>query len=419
MRFLHLVPRYYPYVGGSELYVQQISEHLASRGHEVTVLTTNAWDLEYFWNPSRRHLPSGVLSHNGVTVVRLPVHHLPLPHFTHRALHRLTLELARLKMPKGITACLSQWWVRVPQLIVWLRQKGLAFDLVHTNSVPFDTFLLAPLDALGDQRPVICTPHTHFGTFEDRSPTYYTMPHQLAALNQCSRVVAQTPYEAQMLSRLGVDPERIRLGGVGVRAELVTGGDPQRFRTNFGLKGPIVGYLGTAAFEKGAIHLLQAVRCLWGKGMEVNLVYAGPTLSDFEKVASRISDRRLKVLGFVDHATKRDFLAAIDLLAMPSRTEAFGIVYLEAWANGKPVIGARAGAVSTVIRHGVDGFLVDFGDIHQLALCLEALLQSPDLRRSLGNHGRERVLREFSWEHVFTRLRAIYAEATGVPEEAI
>jgi glycosyltransferase involved in cell wall biosynthesis len=126
-----------------------------------------------------------------------------------------------------------------------------------------------------------------------------------------------------------------------------------------------------------------------------------------------------RALGFVDSETKRDFLAAIDVLAMPSRTEAFGIAYLEAWANGKPVIGARSGAVTTVIREGIDGLLVDFGDTNQLSKALEALILSPELCRTMGESGRQRALTEYRWDSVIDRVRRAYSEALGVPEEAV
>ena len=77
---------------------------------------------------------------------------------------------------------------------------------------------------------------------------------------------------------------------------------------------------------------------------------------------------------------------------MPSRTDSFGIVYLEAWLNGVPVIGARAGGVPEVITDGVDGYLVDFGDVAALANRIELLLRRPEAARAMGEAGRRKVL---------------------------
>ncbi len=416
MRLLHIVPRYYPYTGGSELYVQKISEALAVRGHTVTVLTTNAWDLEYFWDPGRGRLEPGEDQHNGVTIVRLPVRHWPLPRYSHRAFHRLSLELARLRPSSRLSAQVAKWWVRLPELPGWLRHNRRNFDLAHVNNLPFDTLLLETLEAFEGVGPVVCTPHTHFGTVDARGLSYYTLPHQVRALQRCSVVFAQTPYEAGKLAELGIDDSKIRLAGVGVDPSEVTGGDGRRFRERYGLSGFLVGFLGTAAFEKGAIHLLEAMARLRARGHSAQVVFAGPVMSDFQRRATELVGARGLVLGHVDTDTKRDFLAAIDVLAMPSRTEAFGIVYLEAWANGKPVVGARAGAVTTVIRDGIDGMLVDFGDVDKLAQALETLMLSPALREAMGQAGRERALREYRWQDVIARVSAGYCAALGLPK---
>src|SRR3712207_8646872 len=77
---------------------------------------------------------------------------------------------------------------------------------------------------------------------------------------------------------------------------------------------------------------------------------------------------------------KRDLNAAGQVFCMPSRTDSFGIVYLEAWLNGVPVIGARAGGVPEIIDDGVDGYLVEFGDVAALANRIELLLDRKSTR---------------------------------------
>ena len=79
MPILHVIQRYYPYTGGSELYFQELSEQLVSDGHEVTVLTTEAWDLEHFWAPNRRRIDEPEAVHNGVRILRFPVWRAPGP----------------------------------------------------------------------------------------------------------------------------------------------------------------------------------------------------------------------------------------------------------------------------------------------------------------------------------------------------
>jgi glycosyltransferase involved in cell wall biosynthesis len=102
-------------------------------------------------------------------------------------------------------------------------------------------------------------------------------------------------------------------------------------------------------------------------------------------------------LGVLKGAEKKDFFAAIDLFVLPSRSDSFGLVLLEAWANGVPNIAYRAGGVADVIRDGRDGVLVRCGDIAELTNAIVRLAQSPARRLVLGEAGRERTDREFRW----------------------
>src|SRR5262249_2915314 len=110
------------------------------------------------------------------------------------------------------------------------------------------------------------------------------------------------------------------------------------------------------------------------------------------------------LLGPVTGHDTADFYAALDLFALPSRTDSFGIVFLEAWANALAVVGAAAGGVSEVIRHGQTGLLVPFGDLDRLASALHHLLSHPDEARALGEAGRALVESGYTWDDRFEAL---------------
>jgi len=113
----------------------------------------------------------------------------------------------------------------------------------------------------------------------------------------------------------------------------------------------------------------------------------------------------------VSEADKLDLLAAGQVFAMPSRSDSFGIVYLEAWSYGVPVIGADAGGVPDVITDGQDGLIVPFGDVATLASSIARLLDTPELRDRLGSAGRRKVLGRWTWDALFGDFRALYASA--------
>ncbi|MGC8779346.1 MAG: glycosyltransferase family 4 protein, partial [Anaerolineae bacterium] len=122
---------------------------------------------------------------------------------------------------------------------------------------------------------------------------------------------------------------------------------------------------------------------------------------------------RLHVLGQVSETEKRDLLAAADVFAMPSRTDSFGIVYLEAWLYRKPVIGARTWGVMDVIEDGRDGLLVPFGDVPALADAISSLLADAPRRAKMGALGEAKVYRLFTWDAQYARVRDLYEQLAG------
>ena len=88
--------------------------------------------------------------------------------------------------------------------------------------------------------------------------------------------------------------------------------------------------------------------------------------------------------------------------------EGFGIVFLEAAASGKPTIGGRSGGVPEAVADGVTGLLVGGTDVEELATTIGRLMDSESLRRSLGEAGRARAVREFGWESAAERVATIH-----------
>ena len=109
---------------------------------------------------------------------------------------------------------------------------------------------------------------------------------------------------------------------------------------------------------------------------------AGPEMPNFQRFWATFPHKdRVTRLGRISDDEKRDFFAGLDVFALPSRSDSFGLVLLEAWANGLPNLAYRAGGIADVIRHGEDGLLTRCGDIAGLAAALEGMLSRPALRR--------------------------------------
>jgi glycosyltransferase involved in cell wall biosynthesis len=134
----------------------------------------------------------------------------------------------------------------------------------------------------------------------------------------------------------------------------------------------------------------------------------------WQKYAMR---ERVLLLGPVSNEVKRHFFAALDVFALPSRSDSFGLVLLEAWANGLPNVAYRAGGIADVIRDEDDGLLVPCGDVAALAAALDRLVLDGALRQVLGRHGKDRI-RTFNWPEKLNIVRSAYTECCGVGRAA-
>jgi glycosyltransferase involved in cell wall biosynthesis len=304
----------------------------------------------------------------------------------------------------------------IPDLWRWAASQEESYDLVAAMTIVFEPFVAAGLRIARRQDvPFVCYPLTHLGAGDqpggDSLSRFYTMRHQLGLVASSDAVIAQTPTEKTFYVDHGVSADKISPLGPGVDPTAVTGGDGESFSRQQSLHGPMVLFVGSLSADKGAVQTVEAVRLLWQAGRQLDLVLIGAELAPFKAYLAKLppDDRqRLRVLGPVDDATKRDALAAATIFAMPSRTDSFGISYLEAWLYGRPVIGARTWGVMDLIEDGKDGLLVPFGDAPALARAIEQLLDDPEEASRLGENGRRKVYAAHTWDHKCRAVEQLY-----------
>jgi glycosyltransferase involved in cell wall biosynthesis len=168
---------------------------------------------------------------------------------------------------------------------------------------------------------------------------------------------------------------------------------PRREHTGNGIV-----YVGRLVATKGIDELLEAMRHL--PGQQLTIVGDGPERQRLEARAAGLS---VTFTGHLDHATAREHIRAARCLALPSHTEAFPNVVLEAMASGVPVVAARTGGVPALVQDGHTGFLVDAGDVDQLTTALSALARDEELCLAMGSHAHE-AARAFGWPMAVDRL---------------
>lgn len=374
MRVHYVLPFFHPVTGGVETRVQELGRRLAARGHEVTV---HALDR----TPERAPLPAeGAV--DGIRIVRY-----------RPALHRGGYVLFyHPRIPPGDLADVHAYpflpgdWLRLTQ-----RQR---LALVHTpQGAPF-------VPPTAGARAMVRAYDALLG---------------LPTLRRARRVVVITRNEADWLEGRGVDPRRIAEVPNGVGEEAFRPADPGLAQSRWSM-GRYVLFLGRLYAEKGPVHLVEALARLGPEHRDVGAVFAGPDQGEGPGLIRRAKDlglgTRVVLAGRVSEEDKRRLLAGCAALALPSAWEAQGIVLVEAWAQGKPVVATRVGGIPHMVEDGRTGRLVPWADPAALAGALGELLADPAKARAMGEAGRAVARERYRWDDLAVRLERVY-EAAG------
>lgn len=409
LRVAHFLQRYPPALGGAEAYFARLSQFLADRGDQVTIFTTAARDLEAFWSPRAACLPSGVTRVDGVEVRRYPISHWPGRRYALKALSFVPwLPVQRLALP-----CNPISW---PMWRAASTEAG-PYDAIHASAFPYTWPIVCGLRlARRLHVPFFLTPFLHLGDpnrADDPTRRAYSSRPLVSLLRAADLVFAQTAGEQTALLDLGISADKIQVQGLGVEPAECTGGDRNRARATWGIASAtiVVGHLANNSAEKGTVDLLQAADRLWNAGLQFRIVLAGPEMPNFQACWRNYPSKENVVrLGVLTEKQKRDFFAGLDVFALPSRSDSFGLVLLEAWANSLPNLAYRAGGIADVVRHEEDGLLAPCGDVAALTEMLRRLIGQVTLRQRLGETGRERAFREFRWQDKLELVRTAYEE---------
>ncbi len=164
--------------------------------------------------------------------------------------------------------------------------------------------------------------------------------------------------------------------------------------------------------RKGHRYVLLALSQLVKKYREIKLLIVGdgPERSKLTKLINRLDlQSQVDLLGFVTGEKLAELYALCDVFLLPSWEEAFGIVYLEAMANGKPVIGCLGEGIEDFVEHKKTGWLVKPRDVDSLVEALDYLLSNPEEARAIGERARQVAL-QYTWERNAERTIEVYKE---------
>jgi glycosyltransferase involved in cell wall biosynthesis len=369
-------------MGGPALHVAYLTDGLRTRGYDTTLVAGTLARGE--------DSMSFVAEQLGVEVVQID-------------------ELGREISPLRDLAAT----IRLARLIRRERPQ-----ILHTHTAKAGTVGRAAALLAGRRRPpiVVHTFHGHvlrgyFGPM--RSLFFRLLERWLAA--RTTALIAVSPQVRDDLVELGIAPRGrfvvIRLGieldervaaGMNGRAESrrYLGIPADRFT---------VGWIGRMTAVKRTDDVLVAFKQLRDDGVDAVLcmVGDGPDREQLERRAHELGVMRDTLfVGYQEDVAP--FYAAFDALVLPSGNEGTPVSVIEALAAGRPVVATSVGGVPDVVRDGEDGFLVEAGATGEVAERLARLAGDPELRRRMGERGRDRVLPRYAVKRLVDDVDELY-----------
>jgi D-inositol-3-phosphate glycosyltransferase len=401
--------------GGMNVYVRELSSALARTGVTCDVFTRA-------WRPQQ---PPTVSVEPGFRV-----HHVPAGPLA---------PIAKERLPGVIDEFTEGVAKRLRQLV----EDGIETDAIHANywlSGVAGHVLKHELDV-----PLISTFHTLDRVKAEASPEQLDAAEparraqaELKVIGCSDAVLASCTVEADQLVELyHADPDRIQIVAPGVDHAFFAPGDYRQARRALGFPAdaPLLLFVGRIQPLKALGVAVAALGELvngpaggrhyqrsGGSGplRRATLVaVGGPSGPQGEAEVTRV--RQLaRSLGLSEHVRLvppqghemlSTYYRAADVVIVPSRSESFGLVALEASACGVPVVASAVGGLTTLVDHGRTGYLVDGRDPMVFAEYVARILSDPPLAEAMGDAAARRA-RQYTWAEAATQLRRRYADLT-------
>ena len=179
----------------------------------------------------------------------------------------------------------------------------------------------------------------------------------------------------------------------------------------------VIGAVRSMEEAYGIDILLRAFKVFTNKYRQIStkLIFVGSGSRDrsYRQLARDLGlNASVQFIGVVPHSQVVNHMQSFSVFAALSRAESFGVALLEASACGIPVIASNVGGIPEVVVDGKTGILVPPNDVESAAMGIEKLFLQPELRRRLGQQGREWILQRYNWTQTARSLEILYEEIT-------
>ncbi|MBI5032961.1 MAG: glycosyltransferase [Chloroflexi bacterium] len=363
MEILHIYKDYFPVLGGIENHIKLLAETQAARGHNVSVLVAS------------RDNHTHIETLNGVRVIfaarNATLSSAPISLAMFDLIRRETPDVAHLHFPYPVGEVANHFFGHARRTVLTYHSDIIRQKYLRVLYRPLMHRILARVDC------ILTT-----------SPNYIASSPVLARWKDKCVVVP-----------LGIDPRPFECAVAAPRDDQ----SPVRLL-----------FVGKLRYYKGLNYLLQAMREI--SNAQLVIVGEGPEGEMLRALARQLGvEERVVFAGEVSDEELPTQYAASDIFVLPAseRSEAFGIVQLEAMAAGKPVVCTEVGTGTSFVNvDGETGYVVPARDAHALAAAINRLIDHPDLCARMGAAGRTRVRQEFTLDKMIERVMKVYQAPT-------
>jgi glycosyltransferase involved in cell wall biosynthesis len=382
--------------------MKHVSEKLVSYyGDEVQVCTTNS-----MYGPETRmfkKIEPPVETIEQVQINRLPFNrwHYPLIELAGKVHGKATGK----PLPRAITK--YRWELDSPAMDKMMAESKA--DVVMATTIIYN-FSDYPFWRFRTKNP---KPFVLYGAIHLHKPLPLNSP-LIKRAKACDCYIANTDFEKHELIRYGVRENKIVTIGTGVELDdfVMPVEEVKCFRETNGIKETdvLIGFIGRLVKGKGVAILIDAFRKLYAENKNVKLLLAGGTTEYVPEIKRVIQEEKLPVILIesFDEKLKPTLYNSLDIFVLGSQSESFGVVFLEAWACKKPVVGSKMGAIQSLLSEGKDSLLFESGNADSLKATLQSLIDNREARTAFGSNGYKKVVENYTWEKIVGKYRDTY-----------
>ncbi|WP_297513677.1 glycosyltransferase family 4 protein [Thermococcus sp.] len=360
---------YYPKLGGVAVHMHDLALYLRKLGHEVDIITND-----------RETGKETELEREGIGLIKVPGY---------------TFGSIGINM--------TVFSRNASRLIPYVRN----YDVVHGQHA-FTPLALKAVSA-GRKAGKATLLTTHSINYENspliKALARMAFPYYRYYLHNPHRIIAVSRASKEFMRRFTRVPIEVIQNGVNVDFFDIPL-SKEEAKEKLGLGEGVILYVGRLEPRKGVSTLINAM-----KHVDGTLLIAGqgsmlPLLRERAKLLG--VSKKVKFLGVVEYSRLPLYYRASDVFVLPSLSEAFGIVLLEAMASGTPVIGTKVGGIPEIIDGC--GLLVPPGNAKELANAINLVLNNQSVERRLSRLGKRRVEKVYDWNVVVRKIEALYRE---------